>query len=104
MARVGSRIARLDRKLGTLLARAAGTFAAVGGIGAGWSVLTLDDFSLGAYWPVLVMSAVLLMVALASFRARPSFLDTMSEVPLTLDEAAARRRDVAIDDQRSGKD
>jgi hypothetical protein len=98
MARVRSRIARLDRKLGTLLARAAGTFAAIGGTGAAWSVLTLDDFSFGAYWPVLAMSAVLLLVALACFRARPSFLDMMSEVPLTPGEAAARRRDVPVDD------
>jgi len=93
----------LDRKLGTLLARVAGTFAAVGGIGAAWSVLALDDFTLGAYWPVLAMSAVLLLVARACFRARPSFLDMMSEVPLTPDEAAARRRDVPVDDQRGGK-
>ena len=103
MARAESRIARLDRKLGTLLARAAGTVAAIGGIGAAWSVLSLDDFTLVAYWPVLAMSAVLLLIAWACFRARPSFLDMMSEVPLTRDEAAARRRDVPVDDQRGGK-
>jgi len=99
MAQRESRIARLDRKLGTLLARVAGTIAAIGGIGAGWSVLSLDDFSLGAYWPVLAISAVLLLAAWACFRARPSFLDMMSEVPLSRDEAAARRRDVPVDNQ-----
>src|SRR5688572_11491594 len=103
MPRVGSRIERLDRKLGTLLARAAGTVAAIGGIGAAWSVLSLDDFTFGAHWPVLAMAAVLLLVAWACFRARPSFLDMMSEVPLTPAEAAARRRNVPVDDQRGGK-
>src|SRR5688572_12305415 len=99
MPRVGSRIERLDRKLGTLLARAAGTVAAIGGIGAARSVLSLDDFTLGAYWPVLAMAAVLLLVAWACFRARPSFLDTMSETPLSRAEAA-RRGDMAVDDDR----
>jgi hypothetical protein len=94
---------RLDRKLGTLLARVAGTIAALGGIGAAWSVLSLEDFTLAFYWPVLAMAAVLLLVAWVCFRARPSFLDTMSEVPLTPREARARRRDVAVDDQRGGE-
>ena len=101
MPRAGSRIEALDRKLGTLLARVAGTIALLGGIGAAWSVLSLDDFTLAGYWPVLAMSAVLLLVARACFRARPSFLDTMSETPLS--RAEARRRDVAVDDQRRGE-
>jgi hypothetical protein len=95
---------RLDRKLGTLLARVAGTIALVGGIGAGWSVLSLEDFTLARYWPVLAMSAALLLVARACFTARPSFLDMMSDTPLTPGEARARRRDVAVDDQRGGED
>src|SRR5687768_12254000 len=99
MARAGSRIARLDRKLGTLLARVAGTVAGIGGIAAAWSVLTLEDFTLAAYWPVLAMAAVLLIVARACFRARPSFLDTLSETLLSRAEAA-RRGDVAVDDDR----
>ena len=103
MPRVGSRIERLDRKLGTLLARVAGSIAALGGIGAAWSVLTLEDFTLAAHWPVLAMAAVLLLVAVACFRSRPSLLDTLSETPLSPGEAAARGRDVAVDDQRSGK-
>ena len=93
----------LDRRLGTLLARVAGTIALIGGIGAGWSVLTLEDFTLAGHWPVLAMSAVLLIVARMCFTARPSFLDMMSDTPLSPAEAAARRRDVAVDDQRGGE-
>lgn len=103
IARKNYPLEQLDRWLGRLLARTAGTFAAIGSVGAGWSVLTLDDFSLAKYWPVLAMASVLLLVAVVCFRARPSFLDMMSEVPLTPDEAAARRRDVPVDDQRGGK-
>jgi hypothetical protein len=104
MPRAGSRSERLDRWLGRLLSRAAGTIALIGGIGAAWSVLTLEDFTLAEYWPVLAMSAVLLLIARACFTARPSFLDMMSETPLTPGEARARRRDVAVDDQRGGED
>lgn len=96
-----TRVDRFDRWLGRLLARVAGTLALIGGVGAAWSVLTLEDFTLGEYWPVLAMAAVLLLVARACFTARPSFLDMMSETPLSHGEAAARRRDVAVDDQRS---
>jgi hypothetical protein len=103
MPRAGSRIERLDRKLGTLLARVAGSLAAIGGIGAAWSVLALEDFAFAAYWPVLAMAGALLFVAWLCFRARPSFLDTMSETPLTPGEARARRGDVAIDDQRGSE-
>jgi hypothetical protein len=99
MARRSYPLERLDRKLGTLLARIAGTVALLGGIGAAWSVLSLEDFTLGAYWPVLAMAAVLLLVSRACFTARPSFLDMMSETPLSPAEAAARRRDVTVDDQ-----
>jgi len=94
---------RLDRKLGTMLARVAGTFFAIAGVAAAWSVLTLDDFTLAAYWPVLAMAAVLLLAARACFRARPSFLDMMSEVPLSPGEAASRRN-VPVDDERGGED
>ena len=103
MANSRYRLERLDRTLGTVLARAAGTVFAIGGLGAGASVLSLDDFSLAAYWPVLAIAALLLLAAWTCFRARPSFLDMMSEVPLSPTEAAARRRDVAVDDQRSGE-
>ena len=103
MPRAGSRSERLDRWLGTLLARVAGTIAAIGGVGAAWSVLTLEDFTLAAYWPVLAMAAVLLIVARMCFTARPSFLDMMSEAPLSRGEAEARRRDVAVDDQRGSE-
>ncbi len=102
MPRAGSRIARLDRKLGTLLARVAGTLAAIAGIGAGWSVLSLEDFSLAAYWPVLGLSAAFLIVAVLCFRSRPSFLDMISETPLSRSEAEARRRDLPVDDEGRG--
>ena len=104
MARQGYPLQRLDRWLGKMLARAAGTVALVGGAGAAWSVLTLEDFTLAAYWPVLAIAAALLGVAVVCFRSRPSFLDMMSEVPLSRGEAAARRRDVAVDvdDERRG--
>jgi hypothetical protein len=104
MPRPGSRITQLDRKLGTLFARATGSLAAIGGVGAAWSVLTLEDFTVAAYWPVLVMAAALLGVAAACFRARPSLLDALSETPLSRGEAEARRRDVAVDDQRGRED
>ena len=93
----------LDRRLGTILARTAGTIAVIGGTAALWSVLTLEDFTLAEYWPVLAMAGVLLLVGRTCFVGRPSFLDMMSEVPLTRDEAAARRRDMPIDDQRGGE-
>lgn len=99
MPRAGSRIERLDRKLGVLAARAAGTLAAIAGLGAAWSVLSLEDFTLAAYWPVLAIAAAFLLVALACFRARPSFLDMMSDTPLGGSEAEARRRNVAVDDE-----
>ena len=102
MPRSGSFAYRLDRKLGTLVARIAGTIALLGGIAAAWSVLSLDDFTFARYWPVLAMAAVLLLVSRSCFASRPSFLDMMSEVPLTPDEAAARRRDVAVDDESRG--
>ena len=104
MPRSGSFAYRLDRKLGTLVARIAGTIALLGGIAAAWSVLSLDDFTFARYWPVLAMAAVLLLVAVVCFRSRPSFLDMMSDTPLSPAEADARRRDMAVDDQRSGKD
>jgi hypothetical protein len=102
MARVKTVIERFDRKLGTLLSRVAGTIAVIGGAAALWSVLTLEDFTLAEYWPVLAMAAMLLLVGRACFRGRPSFLNLMSEVPLSPAEEAARRRDVAVDDQRRG--
>jgi hypothetical protein len=101
MARQGYPLERLDRWLGTLLSRAAGTVFAIGGIGALWSVLTLEDFTVAEYWPVLVMAALLFGAARICFKGRPSFLDIMSETPLSPAEAAARRRDMAVDDQRS---
>ena len=104
MARQGYPFERLDRWLGTLLSRACGTVFAVGGIGALWSVLTLEDFTVAGYWPVLAMAALFLGAAGLCFRGRPSFLETMSEVPLSPAEAAARRRDMAVDDQRGRKD
>lgn len=82
----------LDRRLGTILARTAGTIAVLGGAAALWSVLTLEDFTLAEYWPVLAMAAVLLLVGRACFRGRPSFLNTMSETPLSAAEEAAQRR------------
>lgn len=97
------RIERLDRKLGTLLARVAGTVALIGGVWAGWSVLTPENFTLAEYWPVLAIAAVLLLVARMCFTARPSFLEMMSETPLSPSEGAARRRNVAVDDQRGGE-
>jgi hypothetical protein len=96
MARQGYPLERFDRWLGTLLARTAGTIAVIGGFAAAWSVLTLEDFTLGEYWPVLAFSAILLLVGRACFRGRPSFLNLMSEVPLSPAEEAARRR-AAID-------
>ena len=66
-------------------------------------MLTLEDFTLAAHWPVLAMSSAMLIAAVVCFRSRPSFLDTMSEVPLRPSEAGARRRDVAIDDQRGSE-
>ena len=100
MARDGYPLERLDRKLGTLLARVAGTVFALGGTAAAWSVLVLDHFTRATYWPVLAMSLALLIAAIACFRARPSFLVMMSEVPLSPGEA--RRRDMAVDHERRG--
>src|SRR5690606_22819970 len=57
MARKTYPLERLDHKLGLLLARLFGTFFALAGGGALWSVLTLDDFSVGSYWPVLAMAS-----------------------------------------------
>jgi len=94
----------LDRRLGTILARTAGTIAVIGGGAALWSVLTLEDFTFAEYWPVLAMAAVLLLVGRACFRGRPSFLNLMSEVPLSPAEEAARRRDVAVVDECRGRD
>ena len=96
------RLERLDRKLGLLVARTAGTFAGIAGVAAAWSVLTQDDFTLAGYWPVLVIAALLLIAARACFTARPSFLEMMSETPLSPSEAEARRRDLAVDDERRG--
>jgi hypothetical protein len=104
MARQGYPLERLDRWLGTMLSRACGTVFAIGGIGALWSVLTLEDFTFAEYWPVLAMSALFFGAARFCFKGRPSFLETMSEVPLSPAEAAARRRNVPVDDQRSRED
>ena len=104
MARQGYPLERLDRWLGTLLSRACGTLFAIAGIAALWSVLTLDDFTLAEYWPVLAMAALFLGAARLCFKGRPSFLEMMSETPLSPAEAAARRRDMAVDDQRSRED
>lgn len=99
MARKGYPLERLDRWLGRALARVAGTLAGIGGVAAAWSVLTLDDFTLKEYWPVLAMAGVLLLVARACFTARPSFLDMMSDTPLSPAEAAERRRTTESDDE-----
>ena len=104
MARQGYPLERLDRWLGTMLSRACGTLFAIAGTAALWSVLTLDDFTLAEYWPVLAMAAVMLGASWLCFRGRPSFLEMMSELPLSPAEEAARRRDVAVDDQRRGED
>lgn len=85
----------LDRRLGTLLSRTAGTIAVVGGAAALWSVLTLDDFTLAEYWPVLAIAAVLLLVGRVCFIGRPSFLNMMSELPLTEAEARERKRSLS---------
>jgi hypothetical protein len=104
MARQGYRLERLDRWLGTMLSRACGTLFAIAGVAALWSVLTLDDFTLAEYWPVLAMAAVMLGASWLCFRGRPSFLEMMSETPLSRSEAAARRGDVPVDDQGRGED
>jgi hypothetical protein len=104
MARQGYPLERLDRWLGTMLSRACGTVFAIGGIGALGSVLTLEDFTLAEYWPVLAIAALFLGAARLCFRGRPSFLEMMSEVPLSPAEAAARRRNMAVDDQRGRED
>ena len=104
MARQGYPLERLDRWLGTMLSRACGTLFAIAGTAALWSVLTLDDFTLAEYWPVLAMAALLLGAAVLCFRGRPSVLEMLSELPLSRSEAAARRRDMAVDDQRRGED
>jgi len=88
-----------DRRVGTVLTRTAGTIAMIGGADALWNALTLEDFTPAAHWPVLAMAAVLLLIGRICFRARPSVLDMMSGTPLSPAESAARRRDVAIDDQ-----
>jgi hypothetical protein len=82
----------LDRRLGTILARTAGTLAIIGGAAALWSVLTLDDFTLAEYWPVLAMAGVLLLVGRTCFVGRPSFLNMMSETPLSAAEEAEQRK------------
>jgi hypothetical protein len=82
----------LDRRLGTILARTAGTLAIIGGAAALWSVLTLEDFTLTEYWPVLAMAAVLLLVGRTCFVGRPSFLNMMSETPLSAAEEAEQRK------------
>jgi hypothetical protein len=100
--RIADGMERLDRKLGTLLSRIAGTIAGIGGLAAAWNVLTLDDFSFGTYWPVLGFSMLLLVIARICFKGRPSFLDMMSEVPG--DSLSPRsRRDVAINDERGSE-
>jgi hypothetical protein len=104
MARQGYPLERLDRWLGTMLSRACGTLFAIAGVAALWSVLTLEDFTLAEYWPVLAMAALLLGAATLCFRGRPSFLEMMSETPLSRSEAAARRGNVPVDDQRRGED
>jgi len=96
--RTGYPLERLDRWLGTLVSRIAGTIAAIGGVAAASSVLTLEDFTLAEYWPVLAMAALLLFIARICFRGRPSFLNVMSEVPLSPAEEAAQRQDAAADD------
>jgi hypothetical protein len=82
----------LDRRLGTILARTAGTLAIIGGAAALWSVLTLEDFTLAEYWPVLAIAAVLLLVGRTCFVGRPSFLNMMSETPLSAAEEAEQRK------------
>ena len=104
MAREGYPLERLDRWLGTMLSRVCGVFFGIGGIGALWSVLTLEDFTVAQYWPVLAMAALLLGAARVCFNGRPSFLDMMSELPLSRSEAEARRRDVTVDDERRRED
>ena len=96
--RTGYPLERLDRWLGTLVSRIAGTIAAIGGVAAASSVLTLEDFTLAEYWPVLAMAALLLFIARICFGGRPSFLNVMSEVPLSPAEEAAQRQDAAADD------
>ena len=82
----------LDRRLGTLLARTAGTLAIIGGAAALWSVLTLEDFTLAEYWPVLAIAGVLLLVGRTCFVGRPSFLNMMSETPMSAAEEAEQRK------------
>ena len=96
----GERYRARVHRAGMLWNRLVGTFLVVIGGGAAlWSVVTLADFSIATHWPVLAMAGVLLVVGRVCFRGRPSFLEMMSEVPLTPAEAAARRRDVAVDDE-----
>lgn len=104
MARQGYPLERLDRWLGTMLSRACGTLFAAAGVGALLSVLTLEHFTFAEYWPVLALSALFLGAARLCFTGRPSFLEMMSEVPLSPSEAAARRRDMSVDDQRGRED
>lgn len=87
---------RIDRKLGTMFARFCGAIAALGGAAAAWSVLTLEDFSLATYWPVLGFSVLMLFIARVCFRTRPSLLNLLSEPP---GDDPPRRRDVAVDDE-----
>jgi hypothetical protein len=103
-AMVGERIFRLDRKLGILWARVCGMLFALGGGLALLSVVTLPDFSLATYWPVFSMSALLFLGAWLCFRSRTGLMDQLSETPLSASESRARRRDVAVDDQRSRED
>jgi len=77
----GETVLPLDRRLGTALARLFGTVALVGALAATWAVLTADDFSLARYWPVLGMSALLLLAARACLRTHAPLSDQLSETP-----------------------
>ena len=74
-------IDRIDRTLGRLFARFCGTIAAIGAFGALASLLTIEDFSLATYWPVIGFAALLLIIARACFRTRTGLLEQLSETP-----------------------
>jgi hypothetical protein len=81
MKRPPDLIDRIDRKLGRLFARFCGTIALLGAIGALSSLLTIDDFSLATYWPVIGFALLMLVIARACFRTRTGILEQLSETP-----------------------
>jgi len=83
MSHPRERLARLDRKLGTLWSRFWGGVLGFAGLAALASAFSAEDFTFGEYWPVIAVAGCFLLFSILLLRSRKGLGETLDETPST---------------------